>query len=367
MGEEELSAAAVLYHLIKNFFGVALIEEGLKFAGVWLLTSKHKNYNSQFDGVVYCVYISLGFAAAENLIYVVTTGFGTGLIRAVTAVPAHMFFGVFMGYFYSKWHIRAQARAIEGELRGRGYLTSGASGAFRTAPPVALAFTVPVLIHGSYDFLLSLPLNYSEVIFIVLLVALYIVCFTLVRVFSKKDVYSGGRAMQMTQRQYPEAYARLAAEHPEEIARAQKMGGVAAPCNLPPEPAPQPQRTWEQQYARQQQQYPQYRQTPYGWQQQYPPYGQPQYPPYGQPQYGGYPQYGQPQPYGAPQPYGSPRPYVQPSQPYGAPQNHVQPSQYYGQPSQPYGTPRPYVQPPQNIQPPRDERPSQDERPAQDE
>ena len=213
---------------------------------------------------------------------VVTTGFGTGLIRAVTAVPAHMFFGVFMGFFYSKWHIRAQAGAIEGELRGRGYLAPGTSRAFRTAPPLALAFAVPVLIHGTYDFLLSLPLDYSEVIFIVLLVALYIICFTLVRVFSKKDVYSGGRAMQMIERQYPEAYARLAGEHPEEIARAQKMGGVAAPCNLPPEPAPQQQNawqqqnTWQQQYARQQQLYPQYRQTPYGWQQQYPPYGQPQ-------------------------------------------------------------------------------------------
>ena len=44
--------------------------------------------------------VALGFAAFENVKYVYSYGFATGLVRAVTAVPGHAIFGVFMGYFY---------------------------------------------------------------------------------------------------------------------------------------------------------------------------------------------------------------------------------------------------------------------------
>jgi len=50
---------------------------------------------------VYAVYDSLGFAAAENLLDVYDNGIAVGLLRAVTAVPAHALFGVIMGYYLS--------------------------------------------------------------------------------------------------------------------------------------------------------------------------------------------------------------------------------------------------------------------------
>ena len=89
-------ASFFLYYFIKNFFGIALMEEGVKFFFMFLITRKNKNFNCLFDGVVYAVFVSLGFAAAENILYVYQLGVGNALLRMVTAVPAHCFFAVFM-------------------------------------------------------------------------------------------------------------------------------------------------------------------------------------------------------------------------------------------------------------------------------
>lgn len=48
---------------------------------------------------MYAVMVSMGFAATENIIYVVQGGYVTGILRAFTAVPAHATFGILMGYF----------------------------------------------------------------------------------------------------------------------------------------------------------------------------------------------------------------------------------------------------------------------------
>jgi len=41
----------------------------------------------------------MGFATAENIIYAVTHGMGTTLLRMFTAVPAHAICGVIIGYY----------------------------------------------------------------------------------------------------------------------------------------------------------------------------------------------------------------------------------------------------------------------------
>ena len=61
---------------------------------------RNPNFNYLFDAVVYAVFVSLGFAAFENIKYVFTYGLSVALTRAVTAVPGHLSFSVFMGIFY---------------------------------------------------------------------------------------------------------------------------------------------------------------------------------------------------------------------------------------------------------------------------
>jgi RsiW-degrading membrane proteinase PrsW (M82 family) len=62
----------------------------------------NKNFNEPFDGIVYAVIVSMGFATIENIIYVFQYGFATGILRLFTAVPAHAAFGILMGYFLGK-------------------------------------------------------------------------------------------------------------------------------------------------------------------------------------------------------------------------------------------------------------------------
>jgi protease PrsW len=81
------------------FFKVALIEEFSKFLFVRFILYRNRNFNEPFDGIVYAVMVSMGFATLENIMYVFNYGLETGIYRMFTAVPAHATFGVLMGYF----------------------------------------------------------------------------------------------------------------------------------------------------------------------------------------------------------------------------------------------------------------------------
>lgn len=84
------------------FFKVALVEELSKFLFVRFVLFHNKNFNEPFDGIVYAVMVSMGFATLENIVYVYDFGVRTGILRMFTAVPAHAIFGVLMGYFVGK-------------------------------------------------------------------------------------------------------------------------------------------------------------------------------------------------------------------------------------------------------------------------
>ena len=86
----------------KHFFVVGLTEEFSKYIIVRYYAQPHEEFNEPFDGIVYSVMVSMGFAATENIMYVLQGGFETAIIRAFTAVPAHATFGILMGYYLGK-------------------------------------------------------------------------------------------------------------------------------------------------------------------------------------------------------------------------------------------------------------------------
>ena len=97
---------------------------------LWLFLRKNPYYDEYFDGIVYAACVGLGFAATENVLYLVQSEnwIGTGIVRGLTAVPAHFAIACAMGYFYSKRHFgdRSTITAI-------------------------CVLAVPVLIHWVYD------------------------------------------------------------------------------------------------------------------------------------------------------------------------------------------------------------------------
>ena len=156
--------------ILSNFIVVALSEEGFKLLLLRWRTWRSPNFNCQFDGVVYAVFVSLGFALWENIGYVAMYGFGTALVRAVTAVPGHACFGVFMGI----WYGAARRYANEGDFIGE-----------RVCRRRAL--WLPVLIHGMYDFLASLDFDYSGLIFIVFIIVVFLAASRRVKIVSRND------------------------------------------------------------------------------------------------------------------------------------------------------------------------------------
>ena len=88
--------------LIENFVGVALVEEGCKYFFLKKKTWNDPEFNYRFDAIVYAVSVSLGFAAIENIFYVVFSGLGTAVVRAFLSIPGHCIFGIYMGYYYGK-------------------------------------------------------------------------------------------------------------------------------------------------------------------------------------------------------------------------------------------------------------------------
>lgn len=89
-----------LYYSLLAFVVVAFTEELMKWAMVRLYAYKRAFFNEPFDGIVYGVMVSMGFATLENIGYVFQFGWQTGLLRMVLAVPAHATFGVLMGYYF---------------------------------------------------------------------------------------------------------------------------------------------------------------------------------------------------------------------------------------------------------------------------
>ncbi|PSG88033.1 PrsW family intramembrane metalloprotease [Aurantibacter aestuarii] len=90
---------SIQQQIIKAFLVVGFTEEFSKYIIVKYYAQPKKAFNEPFDGIVYAVMVSMGFAATENIIYVTQGGFEVAMLRAFTAIPAHATFGIIMGYY----------------------------------------------------------------------------------------------------------------------------------------------------------------------------------------------------------------------------------------------------------------------------
>lgn len=141
--------------LFSAFVVAAFVEESFKFVILYFLVYRNKNFNERFDGIVYAVFISLGFAGYENIMYVLHPelgGLATAVSRAFVSVPAHGFFGVTMGYYFSLGKFLPESRSND----------------------LLKAFVYPFLLHGFYDFFLLAQLKFMLVFFVVLFIIMWV-------------------------------------------------------------------------------------------------------------------------------------------------------------------------------------------------
>ena len=147
----------------RAFVVAAFTEELFKYLALFLLIWRHKEFDEHFDGIVYAVFISLGFAAAENVMYIYSYGTQTGYIRAITAVPAHAIFGITMGYFFSLAKFSFQNTSIN----------------------MFKALAIPILLHGIYDFIIMVEQPLILLAFIPFLIYLWVGGFKKMKALSR--------------------------------------------------------------------------------------------------------------------------------------------------------------------------------------
>ena len=179
LGEERVLGAVLdafvpqsdpLYDVILYFGIVAFAEETSKYLMLYRRTWHSPEFDCRYDGVVYAVFVSLGFALWENISYVMSYGLATAVVRAVTAIPGHACFGVFMGVFYGI------ARMCENQGR------TGEARLYRVCAIVA-----PALLHGAYDYIASTASSFLT--FVGFVAVLFVVSFLLVGKSAREDRY----------------------------------------------------------------------------------------------------------------------------------------------------------------------------------
>lgn len=168
--EYSQSYSVIQEAFIISFCVAAFVEEAFKFIVIYFLVWKNRNFNEFFDGIVYSVFVSLGFAATENILYVINPNMGgveTALLRAVFSVPAHGFFAVFMGYFIGLAKFGRKNKIV--------FLIG--------------SFIVPFLLHGIYDFLLLSEIPFDDSLFILFYILMAFGAFVKMKSHSDKSVF----------------------------------------------------------------------------------------------------------------------------------------------------------------------------------
>lgn len=158
------------YILLLAFLVVAAVEEGTKFFFLYRRTWRDANFNYRFDAIVYAVFVSLGFAAFENVKYVFNYGLSVALPRALLAIPGHMGFAVFMGFFYG----RAKLCFTFGDRSGCRF-------------DLILGYLAAVFLHGVYDTCCMTGTTRSTLVFVVFVLAMYLAVYFLIKHEAKTD------------------------------------------------------------------------------------------------------------------------------------------------------------------------------------
>ena len=166
----KFAEGTVAYAVFEAFAVAALCEEVCKYLLLRLGSWRNKNFDYRFDGIVYGVCVAVGFALLENVMYVMSSGLETAIMRGVLAVPLHAFCGVFMGVFYGA----AKKASIEGNR------SASASNTIK-------AIVIPIIIHGIYDSLAFMGSTVTTIILLVFVGFMYFAAIKEVNLFSRDD------------------------------------------------------------------------------------------------------------------------------------------------------------------------------------
>ena len=138
------------------FFVTAFTEEGVKSIILIPMLLREKHFNEKLDGIIYSIFLSLGFATIENIIYLMKEKseftLSLSITRGLISIPTHIMFAITMGYYISKYKFNKENNKNK-------YLY--------------FAIITPVLLHGVFDFILMTGYRWAIIVFIVYVMFLW--------------------------------------------------------------------------------------------------------------------------------------------------------------------------------------------------
>ena len=163
-----IESKTTIESVIEILFEVSFVEEFCKWIILKKVTWNNKEFNYLYDAIVYAVFVSLGFATIENILYVLDGGLEIAILRSLLSVPGHVFYGVFMGYCYGMSKL--------GELNNNNKIK---------IKNMCLSIVIPTILHFIFDFCLTNPNITFLTIYLIFIVMLYILAFKKIIKISK--------------------------------------------------------------------------------------------------------------------------------------------------------------------------------------
>lgn len=150
---------------VEAFVSTSFLEEFFKWFILFFTVYQHIEFDEHYDGIVYGVSVSLGFATVENIFYLFANGLESAIGRAILPVSSHALFGVIMGYYLGKAKFSKGHEKIKWTLYSIG---------------------TPFLLHGIYDYIIITMDNW---IFIIIPFMIYLWWLGLRKVKQAKKVF----------------------------------------------------------------------------------------------------------------------------------------------------------------------------------
>ena len=129
--------------ILFTIVAVGFLEEFFKWFILFFTIYQHVHFDEHYDGIVYGVSLSLGFATLENILYLFANGVEYALGRAILPVSSHALFGVLMGYYLGKGKF---------------------SNVVHRKKWILLSCIIPIFLHSFYDYILISYMNWRYII-----------------------------------------------------------------------------------------------------------------------------------------------------------------------------------------------------------
>lgn len=155
---------------LKVFIEIAFIEELCKWFIVYFLGYRNLEFDETYDIIIYSIFVALGFATIENMIYILKTNtVQIAVQRALFSVPAHTAYAIFMSYYLCK----AKINRLKGNNKEK--------------KDILLSILVPTIAHGIFDFCLFANNEFYLTMFFAFTIVLFIMAFQRLRELYKTN------------------------------------------------------------------------------------------------------------------------------------------------------------------------------------